>query len=42
MKSSIEKASKDLILLLALITGNTIGLMWQDGKRDAGPVSDRK
>ena len=42
MKSSIERASKDLILLLALITGNTIGLTQQDGKRDVGLVSDRK
>ena len=42
MKSSIEKVSKDLIRLLALITGNTIGLTLQDGKRDVGLVSDRK
>ena len=42
MKSSIEKVSKDLILLLALITGNTIGLILQDGKRDVGLASDRK
>ena len=42
MKSSIEKVSKDLIHLLALITGNTIGLMWKDGEKDVGLVSDRK
>ena len=42
MKSSIEKVSKGLIRLLALITGNTIGSMWKGGERDVGLVSDRK